>query len=89
VRAAMAQAEVDDFAAARLAPRSDRPAKLPVGIMTVAVKERGGELDLERFLINQIDQWRGFDIGASHQFGGGLLEFAARLDFVEIRIGRT
>src|SRR5208337_4894464 len=56
VAAAMAQAKVDDFAAARLAGRLYRFAKLPVGIMTVAVNERRGEFDLERVIINQIDQ---------------------------------
>src|SRR5207302_10448316 len=48
VAAAMAQAQVDDFTAARFARRFDRLAKLPVGIVTVAVQERGRELDLER-----------------------------------------
>ena len=48
VPAAMAQAEVDDLAAARLAGGFDCLANLPVGIMTVAVDERGGEFDFER-----------------------------------------
>ena len=42
VAAAMAQAKVDDLAAARLAGRFDRLAKLAVRIMAMAVKERCG-----------------------------------------------
>ncbi len=92
VAAAMAQAEVDDFTALRFASRSDCLAKLPIRIMTVTVQERGGKLDLERvvsrrIVIHQINQRRRLDGGVSHQFGGGLLEFATRLDFIAIRIG--
>ena len=92
VAAAMAQAEVDDFAAACLARRFECLAKLPVGVVAVAVKERGGEFEFEgvgvgQIAIQQIDERRGFDGGFSHQCGGGLLKFAARLDFVAIRIG--
>src|ERR1017187_10323046 len=39
VASAMAQAEGDDFAAARLARTFNRSTKLPVGVMTVAVEE--------------------------------------------------
>src|SRR5208282_4075436 len=46
--ATMAQAEVYDFAAARLAGCRECFANLPVGVMTVAVNERGGEFGLER-----------------------------------------
>ena len=63
----------------------------------MAVQERGGEFDFERIfaartgvyqiVINQIHKRRGFDGSVSHQCGGGLLKFAARLDFVAIRIG--
>src|ERR1700674_3426466 len=97
VAAAMAQAEVDDFATARLARGSDCLANLTVGVMTVAVQERGGEFDFERIfaarigvhqiVVEQIHKRRGFERGISHQFGGGLLKFAARLDFVAIGIG--
>src|ERR1019366_4102860 len=84
VASAMAQAKVDDFAAARLARTFNRSTKLPVGVMAVAVEERRGELNLKGIGIQQIDQQRGVNGGASHQFSGGLLQFAARLDFVEI-----
>src|ERR1035437_2675835 len=51
---AMAQAEVDDFAAARLARTFNRSTKLPVGVMTVAVEERRGEIDLQWIRVGQV-----------------------------------
>src|SRR5208337_5674172 len=47
VLAAMAEAKVDDLAAARLARCFNCSAELPVGIMALAVKQRAGNFDLE------------------------------------------
>ena len=52
VLSAMAQAEVDDFASAGLACGFHGLANLPVGIVALAVDERGGELDFQRIGID-------------------------------------
>ena len=72
VLAAMAQAEVDDLAAAGIACGFNRLANLAVGIMALAVDESGCQFDLKRIAVarvtvEQVDQGRAGDGGASHE----------------------
>ncbi len=87
VLATVAQAEVDDFVAPRLAQTFHRLANLPVGMMAMLVEQRGGEFDLEGLVFEQHDGGGRVDGQIAHQLGGGLREFAACFHFVAAGVG--
>ena len=51
VASAMTQPQVNNFAPSRLARRFNSFAKLPVGIMTMGVEQRGRQFDLHRIAV--------------------------------------
>ena len=65
VLAAVAQAEVDDLAAARFARCLDRLANLPVRVVALAIEQGRSEFDFERIGVQQIDQRRRLNRRAS------------------------
>ena len=86
VFAAIAQAEINDFPASCIPRRNHRLANLPVRIMTVLVKERRCELNLDFILIEQIHQRRRPKRSALHQVRRRLLKLAPGFHLVGTRV---
>ena len=68
--AAMAQSQIDDLAALRVAHARDHFANLPIGVMRVLIEQRGGEFDVQRLVIQQVHQRRRLDRLVRQQLGG-------------------
>ena len=87
VASAMAQAQIDDLAANRIPHRLDRHANLPVGIVAMFIDQRGGQLGLQRLVIQQVDKRGGGDRQVSHQLSRDLLRNSLTPGFEFIGIG--
>ncbi len=75
VLAAVGGAELEQLVAAGLVERADGSAELAVGVVAVGIEQGGDELDLEMlFVVEQVDDGRGVDLGALHQLLRGLRE---------------
>ena len=87
VAAAMAQAQVDDFAALRFGQSLHHLANLAVGMVGVLVEQGGCQLDLQRVVVEQINHGRGLDGDSAQQLRGSSGQFAASLDLVGTGLG--
>src|SRR5262245_10559844 len=71
---AMTQPEVDDLASTGLVQRSDSVPQLPIGIVAMRVKQRCRQLDLQRIVVEEVDDWCFVDRRIFHQPSGSICQ---------------
>ena len=87
VASAMTQPQVDDLSALGGSHALNHAANLPIGMVQALIKESCRQLNLERFVFQQINKRSGIDSSGAEYLGGGSSQLAAALQLVNIGFG--